>query len=103
MTSPSYAHIYEFHRAFFPGHPPTQLIRLDGLEQTLGVDAVYLKDESTRFGLPAFKILGASWGLIAALSRRYNVDHMDFDAIGKMAQEEGLTVYAATDGTHRLE
>lgn len=99
MPSPSYNHIYDFHRAFFPGHPPTPLVRLDGLEVELGVKAVYVKDESARAGLPAFKILGASWGVVAALSRRYNLGHMEFDATAERARSEALTVYAATDGT----
>lgn len=46
-----------FHRAL-PGYVPTPVHRLD-LE--LGVGSVHVKDESNRLGLPAFKILGASW------------------------------------------
>ena len=46
-----------FHLAL-PGYAPTPVHRLDtGL--TLG--GVYVKDESSRLGLPAFKVLGASW------------------------------------------
>jgi diaminopropionate ammonia-lyase len=46
-----------FHRAL-PGYAPTPVRRL---QTTLGVAAVHVKDESSRLGLPAFKILGASW------------------------------------------
>jgi diaminopropionate ammonia-lyase len=46
-----------FHRAL-PGYAPTPVHRLD---VAAGVGAVYMKDESSRLGLPAFKILGASW------------------------------------------
>jgi diaminopropionate ammonia-lyase len=46
-----------------PGYQPTPLIDLASTARTLGVAAVHMKDESDRFGLPAFKILGASWAI----------------------------------------
>jgi diaminopropionate ammonia-lyase len=49
-----------FHRAL-PGYRPTPLRALDA--------HVWLKDESDRFGLPAFKILGASWAVQRALPK----------------------------------
>ena len=36
----------------------------------LGVGEVLLKDESSRLGLPAFKILGASWAIYRSLEAR---------------------------------
>src|SRR5262249_57336266 len=50
-----------FH-AGLPGYRPTKLIELPALAEELGVSGVFVKDESTRLGLPAFKVLGASWG-----------------------------------------
>ena len=47
-----------FHRAL-PGYAPTPLRDLGG--------GVWLKDESDRFGLPAFKVLGVSWAVERAL------------------------------------
>ena len=44
-----------FHRAL-PGYAPTPVHRLE-----TGAGSVDIKDESKRLGLPAFKILGASW------------------------------------------
>jgi diaminopropionate ammonia-lyase len=41
---------------------------LPGLATELGVAAVLVKDESDRLGLPAFKILGASWAAERALA-----------------------------------
>jgi diaminopropionate ammonia-lyase len=55
-----------FHRSL-PGYEPTPLRRLDALAAELNVAAVGLKDESSRLGLPAFKILGASWAAELAL------------------------------------
>ena len=46
-----------FH-AGFPGYAPTPLHRLDGLAGALGLGRIYVKDESRRFDLNAFKVLG---------------------------------------------
>ena len=55
-----------FHRAL-PGYAPTPVHDLAGLAGELGVGAVLVKDESSRLGLPAFKVLGASWATELAL------------------------------------
>ena len=55
-----------FHRAL-SGYAPTPIHQLDGIASELGVAAVQVKDESGRLGLPAFKILGASWAVERAL------------------------------------
>ncbi|HEX6459200.1 MAG TPA: pyridoxal-phosphate dependent enzyme [Thermoleophilaceae bacterium] len=56
----------EFHRAL-PGYAPTPVHRLGAVASELGLAAVQVKDESDRLGLPAFKILGASWAVERAL------------------------------------
>ena len=61
-----------FHRAL-PGYAPTPVHRLDGLAAEIGVGAVQIKDESDRLGLPAFKILGASWAVERTLRERPDV------------------------------
>jgi diaminopropionate ammonia-lyase len=55
-----------FHRAL-PDYAPTPIHQLDRTASELGVAAVEVKDESGRLGLPAFKILGASWAVERAL------------------------------------
>ena len=50
-----------------PGWRETPVRRLDGVAAELGLGAVVLKDESDRLGLPAFKLLGASWAVERAL------------------------------------
>jgi diaminopropionate ammonia-lyase len=55
-----------FHRAL-PDYAPTPVHQLDRTAYELGVAAVQVKDESGRLGLPAFKILGASWAVERAL------------------------------------
>jgi diaminopropionate ammonia-lyase len=47
-----------FHRSL-PGYAPTPLVELG--------EGVWVKDESNRLGLPAFKVLGASWAVERAL------------------------------------
>jgi diaminopropionate ammonia-lyase len=56
----------EFHRAL-PGYSPTPVDDLEGVASELGLGAVLVKDESSRMGLPAFKVLGASWATERAL------------------------------------
>ena len=58
-----------FHAAM-PGYAPTPVHELPDVARALGVGAVLVKDESSRLGLPAFKILGASWAVERALRER---------------------------------
>jgi diaminopropionate ammonia-lyase len=50
-----------------PGWRETPVRQLGGVAQELGLAGVALKDESDRLGLPAFKVLGASWAVERAL------------------------------------
>jgi diaminopropionate ammonia-lyase len=59
----------EFH-ASLPGYERTPLHELPALAAELGLGAVLVKDESHRLGLPAFKVLGASWAVERALRER---------------------------------
>ena len=58
-----------FHSAL-EGYEPTPLRSLPAVAAELGLGAVGLKDESHRLGLPAFKVLGASWAVERALRER---------------------------------
>jgi diaminopropionate ammonia-lyase len=51
-----------FHRAL-EGYAPTPVRALPDVAAQLGLAAVLVKDESARLGLPAFKVLGASWAV----------------------------------------
>jgi diaminopropionate ammonia-lyase len=59
----------QFHRRL-PGYEETPLVDAPRLAESLGVGKVWVKDESSRLGLPAFKILGASWAVYRALEER---------------------------------
>lgn len=58
-----------FHRAL-PDYAETPLVSLPTIATALDLKAVLVKDESSRLGLPAFKMLGASWAVKRALSER---------------------------------
>ncbi len=60
-----------FHEAM-DGYRPTPVHDLP-VARELGLGAVALKDESDRLGLPAFKVLGASWAVERALRERPDV------------------------------
>jgi diaminopropionate ammonia-lyase len=52
------------------GYAPTPVHELPATAGSLGVAGILVKDESSRLGLPAFKILGASWAVERALRER---------------------------------
>ncbi|MEO5874346.1 MAG: pyridoxal-phosphate dependent enzyme [Streptosporangiaceae bacterium] len=66
---PAPAEVAEFH-ARLPGYRATPLADLPALARELRVGRVLVKDESQRLGLPAFKVLGASWAIHQALAGR---------------------------------
>lgn len=91
----------EFHRSL-PDYAPTPLISLPELAASLGVKSVLVKDESQRLGLPAFKILGASYAIACALSEQFSADEvLRLDTLSqRLGPEAGLSLVAATDGNH---
>ena len=58
----------EFHRGI-PGYEPTPLADLVRLSAALGIGRLAVKDESKRFGLNAFKALGASYAVARYLAQ----------------------------------
>jgi diaminopropionate ammonia-lyase len=84
-----------FHRAL-PGYQATRLVSASPLAEELGLERLYVKDESRRFGLPAFKFLGASW----AISRLLD-GGSDVEALLRGARTQGIDrLTTATDGNH---
>ena len=51
-----------FHKSLSE-YEQTPLVSLDSMAKKLGVGGIYVKDESKRFGLKAFKALGASYAI----------------------------------------
>ena len=94
----------DFHQSF-PQFTKTPLINLDNLAKHLGVAGVYVKDESYRFGLNAFKVLGGSFSIGKYLAKRLGKDISEL-SYEKLTSEEArkklgdITFITATDGNH---
>ena len=89
----------EFHRRL-PLYAPTPLISAPGLARRLGVRRVWVKDESSRLGLPAYKILGASWATYRELDARFG-PFAPWTTLDELrGQRPSVTLVAATDGNH---
>src|SRR5215210_6867076 len=92
-----------FHQRL-PGYAPTPLISAPALARRLGVGRLLLKIESSRFGLPAFKILGASWAVYRTLERRLGHELNGWETPAQLREQLAplgrLTLLAATDGNH---
>lgn len=92
-----------FHRKL-PGYAPTPLHDLPRLAERLGVGRVLVKDESLRLGLPAFKMLGASWAVFRVVTEHTGVDPQGWETIEELAEllepHRPLCLATATDGNH---
>jgi diaminopropionate ammonia-lyase len=64
--------IENFHKQL-PSYGETKLHSLPSVASELGFCHVFVKDESTRFGLPSFKILGASWAIRQTLCKQLDL------------------------------
>jgi diaminopropionate ammonia-lyase family len=90
----------DFH-SNIPGYSSTRLIELPELARELGVKSVFVKDESNRFGLPSFKILGASWGTLTAIVSLLDLPQdSGLEHVSKEANKCNVKLFAATDGNH---
>lgn len=84
-----------------PGFAPTPLISVESIAKEIGVKHVFVKQESSRAGLPAFKILGASWATYRSIARTVNRPiGVSLDDLGVAASNKGIKLFAATDGNH---
>ncbi|KAL3455116.1 tryptophan synthase beta subunit-like PLP-dependent enzyme [Aspergillus heterothallicus] len=99
-TYPTVEGLAKFHRSL-TNYAPTPLTPLPALATELGVRAVLVKDESNRFGLPAFKVLGASWGCYRAVASYLSLaTTVALDEMAARAKEKGVVLFAATKGNH---
>jgi len=89
-----------FHRST-PGYAPSAVAEAPAAAAALGLSRLVVKLETERFGLPSFKVLGASWAACRALSLRAGVEPTTFDELRRTCVRlDGLTLVAATDGNH---
>ncbi|MBR6766370.1 MAG: diaminopropionate ammonia-lyase [Clostridia bacterium] len=78
-----FSRVLAFHKSM-PGYCPTPLVSLENLAKVIGVKGIYVKDESKRFGLNAFKALGASYAVHELLEAQPDIEE----------------IVTATDGNH---
>jgi diaminopropionate ammonia-lyase len=101
-TSPSRAPL-GLHRRL-PGYRVTPLRDAPALARANGVARVWVKDESSRLGLPSFKLLGACWATYRAVVERLGRDPEPWTSLDELrptlAPLRPLTLAAATDGHH---
>jgi diaminopropionate ammonia-lyase len=94
--------VLPFHRKL-PGYARTPLVEASGIASRLGVHHVWVKDESSRLGLPAYKILGASWATYRALEQRFG-RFAPWQTVEDLARELGtqgnLELVTASEGNH---
>ena len=104
MTEAQVAQAHGFHQSF-PQYTETPLVGLPHLAQKLGVGGIFVKDESKRFGLNAFKVLGGSYAMakyIAGVLGR-DVGELPYQALTSDPVRDALgqvTFFTATDGNH---
>ena len=96
--------VHEFHMSF-PQYSETPLVRLENLAARLGVRDIFVKDESYRFDLNAFNVLGGSYAIARYISSITGDDISDLpysvltsDELRNRIGE--ITFYTATDGNH---
>ena len=94
----------EFHKSF-PQYTVTPLQDLAELASYLGVKSIHCKDESYRFGLNAFKVLGGSYAMGRYIAKEVGKDISELPyavlSSEELRKEFGqATFFTATDGNH---
>ncbi len=97
--------ILDLHRSL-PEYAPTPIVLLPNLASRLGVGKISVKDESHRFGLKAFKALGASYAIYRLLKRDLETRGVTVPSASEFYGTPGTvapgeyTFCTATDGNH---
>ena len=104
MSTEHVAKAHTFHRSF-PQYTVTPLAKLDGMAAWLGLSSLSVKDESYRFGLNAFKVLGGSFAMARYIAGELgkDVSELSYDYLtsSDFRRDFGqATFFTATDGNH---
>lgn len=94
----------QFHESF-PQYEKTPLLQLKSMATELGLKSFFVKDESYRFGLNAFKVLGGSFAMANYIAEKLHKDvgQMTYQYLTspQLKKEFGqATFFTATDGNH---
>lgn len=97
--------VYRFHRSMGDKYNQTPLVKLDAFAASVGLGGMYVKDESQRGNLKAFKLLGGAYAVAGCICRKLGVDINDVDfqylKSAEVKQKLGDLVFAAaSDGNH---
>lgn len=95
---------YMFHKSF-PQYSPTPLVSLKKLAAHLNVGNIFVKDESYRFGLNSFKVLGGAYaiGRYMAETQNKDISELSYEKLTSPSFQnhyEQTTFFTATDGNH---
>ncbi|HEY3985793.1 diaminopropionate ammonia-lyase [Cedecea sp.] len=90
----------QFHQKIV-GYKPTPLYALDELASLFGVHKILVKDESQRFGLNAFKMLGGVYAIAQLLCEKYHlaIEELSLEAL-KSSITDKMIFTTTTDGNH---
>ena len=104
MSLENVAKARAFHKSF-PQYSVTPLAKLDHMAAYLGLDTLCVKDESYRFGLNAFKVLGGSFAMAKYIAGQLgrDVSEMTYDYLTSEDLKKDFgqaTFFTATDGNH---
>lgn len=93
-----------FHESF-PQYTKTPLCRLEKMADYLNLGEIYIKDESYRFGLNAFKVLGGSFSMARYIAKQTgrDVSELPYEVLtsDELRKEfDQATFFTATDGNH---
>ncbi|MCR4658556.1 MAG: diaminopropionate ammonia-lyase [Lachnospiraceae bacterium] len=104
MSAENVDKAFRFHKGF-PQYSVTPLSELKGIADYLGLASVFVKDESYRFGLNAFKVLGGSFAMAKYIAKETgkDVSEMTYDYLtgDELKKDFGqATFFTATDGNH---
>lgn len=96
--------VLRFHSSF-QQYSATPLVELKELAKYLGIDDLLIKDESYRFNLNAFKVLGGSFAIGRYIANKLgkSIEELTYETLisDEIKKELGeLTFITATDGNH---
>lgn len=104
MTKEEIEKVREFHKSF-PQYAVTPLVSLENLAKKSKLGGIYIKDESYRFGLNAFKVLGGSFAMARFIAKTIGKDiaELGYQKLVSPETRKELgeyTFFTATDGNH---
>lgn len=104
LTESELTNVRRFHSTI-TDYQATPLVKLNSLSQRLGIGSIYVKDESKRFSLNAFKVLGGIYAITKIICRKLGMDinkisFTDLKAKEVQGKLKEMVFITATDGNH---